>query len=300
MILLVAPITARADPIPVIEDETVSQVTAHDAILEAHISTAGIENGAWYQFQLATDPSEYANELACSVENSSLCIGVGVHPGSLPIGFVEGDVSHQTVRLDLAQVSSPLTPAATYHFRVIAARRIPSLDTRRWEPPTVFGEDQTFTTSASVPTIESESVSNVTQHDAVLEAHLGTAGLEHGAYYQFQLASDPSEYAGELACAELNSSLCIGVGIYPASLPIGFVKGDSADQLVTLDLATAGVRLRPERTYHFRVIAAAAIPSEDTTEWEPPTVLGVDQTFTAVPAQRNHPPHGRPPHPPGR
>jgi len=193
-------------------------------------------------------------------------------------------------------VAVKLKPGKTYHYRVIAANALPSVDTIDWEPPTVFGPDQTFKTAAAVPSIESESVSHVTRDDATLEAHVSTEGLEHGAYYQFQLASDPSEFATELACpAELHSSLCIGVGVHARALSIGFAKGDSAGQLVTLDLSSAGVTLKPGTTYHFRVIAAKAIPSEDTTKWEPPTVFGPDHPFKTAPVHnpRKHSRRGR-------
>jgi hypothetical protein len=50
---------------------------------------------------------------------------------------------------------------------------------------------------------------------------------------------------------------------------------------VSLNLTKhAGVTLTPNTTYHYRVLAARAIPSEDTIEWEEPTVFGPDQTFT--------------------
>jgi hypothetical protein len=188
----------------------------------------------------------------------------------------------QLVTLDLASAGVTLKPNAAYHFRVIAAGAIPTTDTIATEPPTVYGADQTFTATLA-PSIGSESVSHITAHDATLEAHIGTEGLENGAYYQFQLAGNPSEYAEELACPpELVSSSCIGVGRHEGALPIGFVAGGSAGQPVSIDLAGAGTRLKPNTTYHYRVIAAKRIPSEDTTSWEPPTVFGPDQTFTTA------------------
>jgi hypothetical protein len=301
LLLVATPGAATAQVVPVIEDEAVSHITADDATLEAHINTQGLREGAYYQFQLQSDPSEYAPELACPPPlRSSLCLQLLLHEGALGIGFVASGAPHQLVSLDLGGgggiggtgTAVQLKPNTTYHYRVIAANSRPSVDTIDWEPPTVYGADQTFTTPAVAPSIASEAVSHITRHDAVLEAHISTAGLEHGAYYQFQLASDPSEYASELACPpELMSSLCIGVGRHPGALPIGSVIGGSADQPVTLDLAGAGVRLKPKTTYHFRVIAAKAIPSEDTTEWEPPTVFGADQTFKTAPAHepRKHP-----------
>jgi hypothetical protein len=295
LLLVAAPGAARAQGAPVIEDESVSHVSESGAILEAHISTAGLQNGAYYQFQVQSDPTEYAAELACPPELlSSLCFGVGVHPGALPIGFVNGGISHRLVTINLAGTGVPLTPKTIYHFRVIAAKAIPSEDTTEWEPPTVYGADQTFVTETITPSIISEAVSHVTEDDATLEAHINTEGLHHGADYQFQLASDPSEYASELACPPpLDSSLCLGLLLHEGALSIGFLASGSPDQLVTLDLAKGdgltgvAVKLKPGETYHYRVIAANALPSVDTIAWEPPTVFGADQTFTtpaAVPS----------------
>jgi hypothetical protein len=133
---------------PVILSEAVSHITRHDATLEAHLSTEGLQNGAYYQFQLATSTSEYATELACPPELlSSLCIGVGRRVGALPIGLAAGDARGELVTLDLASAGTTLTPHTTYNYRVIAATRIPTEDTTSWEPPTVFGPDQTFTTA---------------------------------------------------------------------------------------------------------------------------------------------------------
>jgi hypothetical protein len=287
----------------VILSEAVSHITPTDATLEAHIDTEGVENGAWYQFQLATNTSEFAEELSCPPTGmgggetgeflSSLCIGVGRHSGALPIGFVEAGAPDELMSHDLAiggltGVGVKLKPNTTYHYRVIAAKKNgPPGDTTSWEPPTVYGADQTFTTPALAPSIGSESVSQISARDATLEAHVGTEGLENGAYYQFQLAGNPSEYATELACPpELLSSLCTGVGRHAGALPIGFVAGGSAGQPVSIHLAGAGARLMPNTTYHYRVIAAKRIPTEDTTSWEPPTVFGADQTFTTAKVHR--------------
>jgi hypothetical protein len=51
----------------------------------------------------------------------------------------------------------------------------------------------------------------------------------------------------------------------------------------SLDLAGAGVTLQPGRTYHYRVLVARRVQTEDTIEWETPTVYGADQTFTTAP-----------------
>ena len=51
---------------------------------------------------------------------------------------------------------------------------------------------------------------------------------------------------------------------------------------MSLDLESVGTGLEPGTTYYYRVIAARIVPTEDTTQWEEPTVFGVDQTFTTA------------------
>src|SRR5271167_4062343 len=139
------------------------------------------------------------------------------------------------------------------------------------------------------PTIESESASHVTPTDATLEAHINTEGLEHGDHYQFQLVTNTSEYAAEFTCPTEGfphgSSLCLGIAEQPGALPISFLEGGLTGRLVTLDLASASRALSPNTTYHYRVITARSIPTEDTIRWEAPIVYGPDQTFTTGPVQ---------------
>jgi hypothetical protein len=145
----------------------------------------------------------------------------------------------------------------------------------------------TATASATTPpSIESESASNITPTDATLEAEINLHEAPAGIYYQFQLVGDPSEYASEILCPptlQPGYSGCIGPQGSPA-LPIGFLPGNtlepSATSHASLDLASAGVTLQPGTTYHYRVLAARAVQTEDTIEWESPTVDGADQTFT--------------------
>jgi hypothetical protein len=149
---------------------------------------------------------------------------------------------------------------------------------------TAFGE------SATPPTIESESVSNLAPTDATLEAAVNLHEGPTGVYYQFQLAASPAEYASEILCPpkpQPGYSGCVGpqgTGV----LPIGFLSGNAMPPAATLraslDLAGAGVALQPGTTYHYRLLAATAVQTEDTIEWEPPTVEGADRTFTTPPA----------------
>lgn len=160
-------------------------------------------------------------------------------------------------------------------------------------PITLFypndGEDSPYETcpaSKTPPAIDSESVSNVSSTDATLEAQVNPHEASSGVYYQFQLVADASEYASEILCpAKLppSSDGCQGTESASA-LPIGFIPGETlqpgVDRAASLDLASAGVTLEPGTTYHYRVLLARRVESEDTIEWEPPAIFGPDRTFT--------------------
>jgi hypothetical protein len=138
----------------------------------------------------------------------------------------------------------------------------------------------------NVPSIESESVSHITPTDATVEAQVNLHEAGAGAYYQFQVVRSPSEYASEILCPTKPSPGTDGcIGTQPASaLPIGFIPGDTVqpgvDHPVSLDLASAGVTLQPGTTYHYRLLVARRVQTEDTIQWELPPVYGPDRTFT--------------------
>jgi IPT/TIG domain len=153
---------AYATPPPSIEGESVSHVIPTDATLQAKINPESLERGAYYQFQLVAGPSEYLPVFACPSEgfpaNSSFCGGLlASQPGALPIGRVGPGALGETVSLDLSAPRSwwsgttTLKPGATYHYRVIAARSVPTEDTIQWEEPVVYGADGTFTTPPEPP-----------------------------------------------------------------------------------------------------------------------------------------------------
>jgi hypothetical protein len=134
------------------------------------------------------------------------------------------------------------------------------------------------------PSAGGEAASALTPTDATLEAKIDPGSSAAGAYYQFQLSELPAEFADEIYCPPPPGSgpflACIGPES-AAALPIGHVPagGESA---VALDLATAGITLKPDTTYYFRVVAASAVQSEDTIEWEQPVVGGETMAFTTV------------------
>jgi hypothetical protein len=138
--------------------------------------------------------------------------------------------------------------------------------------------------AASSPSIEWTNAWNLTPTDATLAAGIDPAGLPNGAYYQFQVVQNTSEYLSEIACpprAELKGTDGCGPGPeVQGALPIGSVPDATKGETVTLDLAGAGMTLKPGTTYHYRVLAAKALQSEDMLRWEPPAVVAPDQTFT--------------------
>ena len=148
------------------------------------------------------------------------------------------------------------------------------------------GAQQISYTVVPPPAVGGESVSNITSTDATLEAQINPQGLPRGVDYQFQLVKNTSEYLGELVCAEDGVVQPVGVpgcldppGWPSGTIPLGFVGG-SGDKPVSLDLASVGVTLQPNTTYHYRVLAAKSLDGEDTVGWERPAVVGPDQTFT--------------------
>jgi hypothetical protein len=288
--LLIGCSCASAAVPPSIESESASKITSTDATLEATINPGDAPDGVYYQFQIANNLGEYVSEIICPPESPSgpahPCIGAH-SSGALPIGFVAAGSEANSVSLNLAEVGLALHPGTTYQYRVLVARAIQSEDTTEWESPPVVGAVHAFTTPSMVPpSIESESASKITSTDATLEATINPGDAPDGVYYQFQIASDPAEYESELACPPEPTSgpflSCIGAPSLGA-LPIGFVPASSEPTSVSLDLASAGVILQPGAIYHYRVLAAKAVLTEDTIEWESPPVVGADQTFSTSP-----------------
>jgi hypothetical protein len=242
------PVSAQASSSPVIESEAVSHITPTDATLEAQINPESLERGAHYQFQLVANPSEYLQDFACPTEgfpaNSSLCVGgLASEAGALPIGTTGTGVQGETVSLDLSAPrawwsgTTTLKPGSTYHYRVIAARSVQTVDTISWEDPIVYGPDQTFTTpppAANPPVIESEAVSHITPTDATLEAQINPEGLE--TTYEVWVGALPCvEEAGPEACEEDKVA--------------GTIHAGFSAQTVSVDIAKASHKLKPNSLY---------------------------------------------------
>ena len=260
-----------AAPAPVIAGESASGVTGTNAKLEAQINPEG--QNVHYQLQLVNAPSEYAYELECPEPSSTICVGTHVQ-GALPIGLVWGNLENplaaQPVSLDLESAGVKLKPGTTYHYRVIAAPSVPSEDTIEWEGLPVYGPDQTFTT-ASAPSIESESGSHITPTDANLEAQINTQGLE--TTYEFHLATAPLCEATEPPCERPK---------YTYPLPAGKLLGSFVGQRVSIDLNSAGVNLRPGERYEYSVTATS---SAGTTNGPQQTFVAGEDVFQPLSSQ---------------
>ena len=144
---------------------------------------------------------------------------------------------------------------------------------------------------AEQPTIESESVSNVTSGGATLEARLNTEEIEGGggliaeADFQFDIAQTPGELPAEFTCPfPHGSSLCLSMPERQGSLPFRSLAAGQAEKLVT-----EHVGLSPNTTYYYRLVAAQAVMGFDVFEWVKPAVQGPILSFTTPP----------PPEPPG-
>ena len=249
--LLAGPASAAAAP-PTIESEWVTGVTEHNAVLHATINP----NGTLTQYKLQFDESGtyHFYHPDCGVLHvPGLAYCQHVTPGDERIEPPEGSIpaggDAVEVSVDLASIGATIEPNTTYHYRAIAANGAPEVE----------GPDQTFTTppvGSAPPTIESESVTAITETEATLEAQINPNGLD--TTYQFRLES---------GC--LPPLLCMAITIYP--LPAGSIPASFEAQSVSLDLNDAGVTLHPGTKYRYSV---------EATNSAGPTVKGPDQTFT--------------------
>lgn len=238
---------AAAEAPPTIESESVSSLSPTDATLGARINPEGSENNVLYQFQVALNASEFRSAFTCPTEEfpagSSLCLLLESQPGALPIRVLAAGTGGEPVSLDLAQAGMELQPHTTYHYRVIAAEQVQTIDVIDWAEPIVYGADQTFKTSGNAPAINSESVSSLTPTDATLEAEVNPGALETS--YAFHL----------LKRCEQRIWPC-GLADQEISLPGGQLPASDKHQHVSLNLNSVGVTLAPGRdSYEFWVSA---------------------------------------------
>jgi hypothetical protein len=260
-LLLLSSASALAAEAPVIGSTVSYGITQNDATLEALIDPGALPEGVYYQFQVVANTSEYLPELVCPEHGVKLskpdgCGGPDsgpTTPGALPIGYIEKEPESRYVRLHLAAAGMTLKPGTTYHYRVLAAKRVQSEDTLNWEGPPTVGPDQTFTTltPGTPPAIESESATNITSTDATLEAKIDPEGLE--TTYEFYLEAPSCSSYGPGGCEASG-----GIPIAKGSIPAG-----SGAQTVSVDVAGTGHSLTPDTIEGYRVVASN---SAGTTE----------------------------------
>jgi hypothetical protein len=135
-----------------------------------------------------------------------------------------------------------LLPGATYTFCLLA---------RNAAGETALGSPTTFTTVPLAVTIESESSPDVSATEARLEAKINPGGGETAYHFEYGPAA----------------------GSYAASVPIP--SGEIAGTLTGKSVSAVLTSLTPGTTYHYRVVAANALPGD---------VDGPDQTFTTLAA----------------
>ena len=112
--------TTLAPARAIIDEDSVSSVTATSATLQAQINSLGSDTTAYFQY----------GTVSCASSPAS-CTATPTPPGS-DVGSAESDQP-------LSIVVANLAPATTYHFRAVAVNGL----------GTVYGAEQTFTTQAA-------------------------------------------------------------------------------------------------------------------------------------------------------
>ncbi len=130
-----------------------------------------------------------------------------------------------------------LRPNTTYHYRVVAGNSAGSS----------VGQDEVFTTPPAPPIVTPEGVGTRTTEGGLLRGSINPEGA--GTHYHFEIGL---------------------TNAYGASLPSP--DGDAGAGLAAVAISSAVKGLRPETTYHYRLVAAS---SEGTA-------AGPDQTFTTL------------------
>lgn len=255
---------------PSIESLSVSQPSSHRATLVAQIDPDQLETT--FEFWI-----EYANCQNVPPGHGE-CESISVR--KVGVGTIAAGPNGQYV----SATATHLRGEYVYGYWVVATN---SAGERT-------SAEQTFRALAE-PAVEAESVTG--QAPSPIELHATIDPQGQAVYYQFLLVSSASEYASELTCPELGVGpvrLPACTGEYAeGALPIWRLEASGAPQSVSLNLDEAGVGLKVGATYHYRVLVAPAVQTEDTIQWEGPPTLGPDQSFTV--GEDNIAPQDQPP-----
>jgi NHL repeat len=212
-------------PIASIDSESASNIGVQSAELDTSINPEGTDT---------TCQLQYVNDATFQVSGftGSTVTTVGCTPADLGAGI--GDVSAS------AQISG-LQASTKYDFRAVATNSLGTVD----------GGATPFTTTPPV-SVDSESVTNVTDTGATLKAQLNPNGLD--THYQFQYVTDANFQSSGYADATTVPHNAVDIG------------SGTSDQSATVDLTG----LQPSTKYHFRATASNSAGA----------VNGNDQTFT--------------------
>jgi hypothetical protein len=248
-LLMLSGATAFASGAPSIEALSASHVTQNDATLEAQINPEGLETT--YELRIG-DPSP-RSELVRNV-----LLAKGVIPAQAPEEAISVDLASSPEHLEIQ-------PGTQYAYVILATSASGTVE-----------QHAVFETLVTPPTIDSESVSNVSEHDATLDAEINPNGRYTG--YEFQVDPNgsydlpgpdcPFELPGYAQCEGFHAGEPLPAGL--AEPQPAYIPADTGEQSVSLDLASIGATLQPATTYHYHVLAASG---------GAPVVQGGDETF---------------------
>ena len=157
---------------------------------------------------------------------------------------IEGKVLSGTGDVPVSAVLEDLTPGTTYHYRLVSNNA---------NGVTTPGPDQTFK-PLGPPFISNETVSKVNTDNATLGTEIDPRGL--ATTYHFEIGTDTS----------------YGLNLPEPDGALASVSDTERESQIVG--STESTRLKPDTTYHFRVVATN---EQGTTE-------GLDHTFHTFPS----------------
>jgi DNA-binding beta-propeller fold protein YncE len=192
-------------PVVVEDSEKALPASASCLLLHATVNPEGYETA--YEFDYGTT------------------VAYGYHTPNqiVPSGFEEEEAS--------AEVCA-LSPATTYHYRIVASNECEKGSRQQCE---ASGDDEAFTTQPVAPSISGESVSGVTEAQALLEAEIDPGG-EATYYFEYGTTTCEANTCGTKTAPEY-----------------GPLTGD-AEEAVSFELKG----LKANTTYHYWAVAKNA------------------------------------------
>ncbi len=245
---------------PVTATVSVSNVTEHDATLEAQIDPDGLETT--YEFHM-TSP-------ACQSDWPVIGPCMAISVWSLPGGSIHAGFGDQTVSLDLNSAGVKLQPGTWYEYAVTASNAAGEAPAGgHWE-----GTEQNFKTlsdpPASGPVSETGSASNISQTSVTLSGSVNPNGTPE------------TTYAFEYGATTLYGA--------SAPTPPGVIKGEGAcgipcEITTPQPVSESLTGLEPGTIYHYRLVSSSAQGTSygnDATFTTPPSSAGGSQSTSSL------------------